>query len=254
MLRTQFAFLAFRPIHVSVQQDFWRWFAFVLVITWLVGIGRYWDHPSADLWQYLGAGSVGYILCLSLLLHLVVWPLRPSNWTYRGVLIFVGLTSLPAMLYAIPIERVVDLKVAQSINAWFLGIVAIWRVALLLRYLTRSAQLSWSLVTVVSVMLLSGIVFTLFAEPGARGVRSHGRYPGRERQPERRSLSRRCLAGVFLSVGVSGCADSISRRSGSTAKICCSLSSRFAGIHLVAPRHNLSGNYPAKKVQGRIRC
>ncbi len=161
MLRTQFAFLAFRPIRLSVQQDFWRWFTFVLAVTWLVGIGRYWDHPSADFWQYLGAGSVGYIFCLSLLLYLVVWPLRPSNWTYRGVLIFVGLTSLPAMLYAVPIERVVDLKTAQSINAWFLGIVAVWRVALLLRYLIKSAQLSWFLVTVVSVLLLSGIVVTL---------------------------------------------------------------------------------------------
>lgn len=132
-----------------------------MVVTWLVGVGRYWDHPSAEVWQYLGAGSVAYIFCLSTLLFLIVWPLRPSNWTFRGVFIFVGLTSLPALLYAVPVERVVDLKAAQSINAWFLGIVAVWRVALLFRYLIASAKLHWFVVTIISALLLSGIVVTL---------------------------------------------------------------------------------------------
>lgn len=161
ILRTQFAFLAFRPIQISLQQDFWRWFIFVFFSTWVAGIGRYWDHPTAEYWQYLGVGSIVYIFCLSLLLFLIVWPLRPSNWTYRGVLVFVGLTSLPALLYAIPVERVVDLKTAQSINAWFLGVVAVWRVALLIRYLITSAKLHWFIVVTVSVLLLSGIVVTL---------------------------------------------------------------------------------------------
>ena len=161
MLRTQFAFLAFRPIHISVDRDFWHWFTFVFVVTWLVGIGRYWDHPSAAPWQYVGVGSIVYILCLSFLLYLIVRPLRPSNWTYRGVLVFVGLTSLPALLYAIPVERFVDLSAAQSINAWFLGAVAVWRVALLIRYLIVSAKLHWFVVVTVSVLLLSGIVVTL---------------------------------------------------------------------------------------------
>ena len=161
MLRDQFRFLIFRPIRPAVHQEFWKWFGFVLAITWLVGVGRYWDHPSAETWQYLGLGSVAYIFCLSLLLFLLVWPLRPSNWSYRGVLVFVGLTSLPAVLYAIPVERFVDLKTAQSINAWFLGVVAIWRVALLFNYLVRVARLHWYLVVVVAVLLLSGIVMAL---------------------------------------------------------------------------------------------
>ena len=161
MLRTQFAFLLFRPIRISLQRDFWRWFAFVFVVTWIAGVGRYWDHPSADNWQYAGLGSIAYIFCLSLLLYLVVWPLRPSNWTYRGVLVFVGLTSLPALLYAIPVERAVELGTAQSINAWFLGIVAVWRVALMIRYLLTSAKLHWFIVATVSVLLLSGIVVAL---------------------------------------------------------------------------------------------
>ncbi len=161
MLRTQFAFLVFRPVQISLQQDFWRWLTFVFFVTWIAGIGRYWDHPSAEYWQYLGVGSIVYIFCLSSLLFVIVWPLRPSNWTYRGVLVFVGLTSLPAWLYAIPVERIVDLKTAQSTNAWFLGVVAVWRVALLIRYLIVSAKLHWFLVVTVSVLLLSGIVVAL---------------------------------------------------------------------------------------------
>jgi len=161
MLRTQFAFLLFRPIQISLQRDFWQWLAFILVVTWVAGMGRYWDHPSADHWQYAGVGSIAYIFCLSLLLYVIVWPLRPSNWTYRGVLVFVGLTSLPALLYAIPVERVVELKTAQSINAWFLGVVAVWRVALLIRYLLTSAKLHWFIVVAVSTLLLSGIVVAL---------------------------------------------------------------------------------------------
>ena len=160
-LQTQLRFLLFRAAPVSLKEHFWPWLGFVLVITWLVGVGRYWDHPSADNWQYLGLGSIAYIFVLSSLLFLVVWPLRPTNWEFRGVLIFVGLTSMPAILYAIPVERFVDLKTAQSVNVWFLGIVALWRVALLFRYLIVYAKLHWFQVTIVTTLLLSGIVVTL---------------------------------------------------------------------------------------------
>ncbi len=161
LLRTQRDFLLFRPVRISLQQDFSRWLVYVLLITWLAGVGRYWDHPKAEVWQYLGLGSVAYIFCLSALLFVVVLPLRPANWSYRGVLVFVGLTSLPALLYAVPVERFVDLRAAQQVNAWFLGIVAIWRVALLLRYLARSAQLHWIVIATVATLLLSGIVVAL---------------------------------------------------------------------------------------------
>ena len=161
ILRTQLKFLLFRSVRISTAEDFRPWLLYVLAVTWLVGIGRYWDHPSAHLWQYLGLGSVFYIFGLSWLLYIVVKPLRPENWNYRSVLIFVGLTSLPAALYAVPVERFMDLDAAKSVNAWFLGFVAAWRVALLLRFLNKSARLNWFVVLTVSVMLLSGIVVTL---------------------------------------------------------------------------------------------
>ncbi len=161
ILKTQFDFLLFRPVRISLSRNLRSWLTYVLIVTWVVGIGRYWDHPSAASWQYIGLGSIAYIFSLSALLFLVVWPLRPANWEFRGVLVFVGLTSLPALLYAIPVERFVDLGVAKTINAWFLAIVAAWRVALLLRYLHLSAKLGWIPVSIVTVLLLSGIVVTL---------------------------------------------------------------------------------------------
>lgn len=161
LVRVQLDFLLFRSIKVSTHQHLWPWLAFVFLITWVVGIGRYWDHPSAQIWQYLGLGSVAYILILSCLIYAVAWPLRPKNWEYRQVLIFVGLTSLPAVLYAVPVERFLDLETAQQANAWFLGIVALWRVALLIRYLLKSAKLNWFVTVTVVVLMLSGIVVTL---------------------------------------------------------------------------------------------
>ena len=53
--------------------------AHIAVVTWAAGIGRYWDHPSAEYWQYLGAGSISYIFGLSLLLYLIVRPLRRDH-------------------------------------------------------------------------------------------------------------------------------------------------------------------------------
>ena len=161
LVGTQINFLLFRPVRIAVREHFWSWAVFVFVITWVVGVGRYWDHPSAATWQYVGLGSVGYILILSCLIYLVVWPLRPETWDYRGVLIFVGLTSLPAVLYAVPVEKFFDLATAQQINAWFLGVVAVWRVALFVRFLLTSARLHWLVATTVVLLLLSGIVVTL---------------------------------------------------------------------------------------------
>ena len=161
ILKTQFDFLLFRPVRISLSRNLRSWLTYVLIVTWVVGIGRYWDHPSAALWQYIGLGSIAYVFSLSALLFLVVWPLRPANWEFRGVFVFVGLTSLPALLYAVPVERFLDLGVAKTVNAWFLAVVAAWRVALLLRYLYLSARLGWIPVAIVTVLLLSGIVVTL---------------------------------------------------------------------------------------------
>ncbi len=134
---------------------------FGILFTWLCGIGRYWDNPRADLWQYLGLGSVIYIFVLALIIWLIILPLKPKNWSYKNVLLFISLTSPPAILYAIPVEKFLTLAAAQSANVWFLAIVAIWRVLLLLRYLTNSAKLSGLCVLVATLLPLTLIVTLL---------------------------------------------------------------------------------------------
>lgn len=138
-----------------------RHLAFGVVCTWVVGVGRWWDDPGASLLQHLGVGSVVYIFLLSLLLWLVVWPLKPEGWSYRHVLTFVALTSPPAILYAVPVERFVSLEAARTLNVWFLAIVAAWRVALLAFYLSRHARLTAFSIAVAALLPITLIVVTL---------------------------------------------------------------------------------------------
>jgi hypothetical protein len=133
--------LSFRRMGPGVRNHADAYLAFGLMMTWLAGIGRYWDNPRAELWQTAGLGSLAYVYSLALLLWLLILPLRARHWTYRNVLLFVCLTSPPALLYAIPVERFMSGEAALATNAWFLGIVASWRVALLLVFLKRDAGL-----------------------------------------------------------------------------------------------------------------
>ena len=105
--------------------------------TWLAGIGRYWDHPDAEILQYAGVGSVIYIFLLAAFIWLIVLPYKPSGWKYKTILTFISLTSFPAILYAVPVEKFAQIETAATVNAWFLLIVATWRVALLFNFLQK---------------------------------------------------------------------------------------------------------------------
>ena len=160
ILSDEFRLLTFRPFKpdTAILNSY---FVFGLALTWLCGIGRYWDNPKAELWQYLGLGSVAYVFVLALILWLIVLPLKPKKWSYKNVLLFVSLTAPPAILYAIPVERFMSLESAQSANVWFLAVVAIWRVALLLNYLYLVADLSGLKVIVATLLPLTLIVSLL---------------------------------------------------------------------------------------------
>jgi hypothetical protein len=163
ILSDQWRLLTFRNPGPAIR-DHWRaYLAFGLACTWLAGIGRYWDNPKAYGWQHLGVGSIVYVFVLALLLYLLIKPLRPSNWSYRNILLFTTLTALPALLYAIPVERFMSLPAAQSANAWFLGIVAAWRVSLLCVFLRRVANLSGAAMVVAVMLPLVVIVVALTA-------------------------------------------------------------------------------------------
>lgn len=158
---TALRFLTFRAPREDWLLLDHRHLALGLICTWAVGIGRYWDHPNAHPLQYLGAGSLMYVVLLSLLLWLVIAPLRPQDWSYKRVLTFVSLTSAPAALYAIPVERFYDLETARTINVWFLLVVAAWRVALLGFCLNRMARLRVWAAAVATLLPLTVIIAAL---------------------------------------------------------------------------------------------
>jgi len=138
---TEAKFLAFRPVRPDMKRLGWHFLALGLVSSWLAGLGRYWDTPEAQWWQYAGLGSVVYTLFMAALLWALIWPLHPENWSYLNVLTFVGMTAPPAIFYAIPVERFATPYVASQVNYLFLLVVASWRVALLWFYLRRAARL-----------------------------------------------------------------------------------------------------------------
>ena len=156
-----FRFLTFRKLNIKNNADLNSLMVAGVFFAWIAGLGRYWDHPSAHQWQYWGLGSVAYIFVLSLLIWLIVLPLRPKIWNYRSVLTFVGLTSPLAWLYAIPVERFVSMDLAIKTNVWFLAIVAAWRVALYVQFLRTVGKLPGGVIFVVTLLPLTIIVFAL---------------------------------------------------------------------------------------------
>jgi hypothetical protein len=156
-----------------------------LLVTWIVGVGRWWDDPGARLLQRLGLGSVIYAFVLALVLWLIMLPLRPQDWSYRRVLTFVTLTAPPAILYAIPVERMVDLETAGQLNLWFLALVALWRVALLIYFFLILPRVGGfkaviaallpltAIVTLLTILNLHRVVFSLMGGIGENERSAH---------------------------------------------------------------------------------
>jgi hypothetical protein len=163
ILQDEIRLLTFRSMGPGVRTRYAAYLAFGLFMTWLAGLGRYWDNERAALWQQLGLGSLAYVFILSFVLWIIVAPLRPEKWSYRNVLLFVTLTSPPAILYAIPVERFMTPDNARISNMWFLAIVALWRVALYWRFLNGAAKLPPAAATVATLLPLALIVVTLSA-------------------------------------------------------------------------------------------
>lgn len=126
-----------------------------------MGMGRYWDDPGAKLLQHLGLGSVIYIFCLALFIWLILLPFRVEGWNYKRVITFISLTSFPAILYAIPVERVFTMQTASTINVWFLAAVALWRLSLLFYFLRVFTRLAWGYIVTVALLPMCAIVTTL---------------------------------------------------------------------------------------------
>ena len=138
-----------------------RHFIAGLAGTWIVGMGRYWDDKGASLLQHLGLGSVIYIFVLAAFIWLILKPFLIDNWSYFIVVTFIGLTSFPAIFYAIPVERIFSIGTANTINVWFLAIVAAWRLGLLYYFLKHFTKLSAGNILTVTLMPICLIISVL---------------------------------------------------------------------------------------------
>lgn len=161
VIRTAARVLFFRASREELLGLDRRHLAVGMVATWLVGIGRYWDSPRATLFQKAGLGSVVYVFALATFLWVMLWPLRPRGWSWERLLTFITLVSPPAALYAIPVELFTPLPTAQALNASFLGVVAVWRVALLFWFLKRASDLPVYAVLIGSLLPLAIVVTAL---------------------------------------------------------------------------------------------
>ena len=153
--------LTFKLTRAEMLQLNSRHFIAGLIGTWVVGMGRYWDDKGASLLQQLGLGSVIYIFILAGFIWLILKPFLIDKWTYFIVLTFIGLTSFPAIFYAIPVERFFSIQTANTMNVWFLAIVAAWRLGLLYYFLKHFTKLSAGNIITVTLMPICLIISVL---------------------------------------------------------------------------------------------
>jgi hypothetical protein len=156
-------FLTFRRPGPGLVEHRRAYLAFGFLLTWAAGVGRYWDNPRAEIWQATGLGSVAYVFVLALLLWAFLLPLRPERWTYGNVLLLVVLTAPPALIYVVPVEMFLSPADARTANAWFLAVVAAWRVALLLAFLLREGRLTPQAAVAGTLLPLCFLVVALAA-------------------------------------------------------------------------------------------
>ena len=118
------------------------WLGFLFVNS--AGFAR--EYDGEDLWSepwHLLLPLVASLIT-SLLLFLLVYLLslrRQANVknvfaSYRTFLGLYWMTAPLAWLYAIPVERFLSAATSVEVNIWLLGIVALWRVILIIRVIT----------------------------------------------------------------------------------------------------------------------
>ncbi|NOQ73549.1 MAG: hypothetical protein GQ574_16200 [Crocinitomix sp.] len=161
LFSTLFKLLTFRITRAEMLKFETKHLILAIAGAWLVGVGRYWDDSRASDLQHLGLGSVIYIFLLAAFIWIIVLPFKVEGWDYKVVLTFIGLTSLPAVFYAIPVEQFLSMKTANSVNVWFLAIVAIWRLALLFYFLRIFTRLGALYIVTIALMPICLIISVL---------------------------------------------------------------------------------------------
>lgn len=173
----------FRPLQGDVANKWALYLVVGFVITWIVGFGRTWDFDAAPFWVRTGLTSVIYTLALAFLIWAIGAPLGAQRWSYRNVLLMVLMTAAPGIVYALPVERLMDAEAARATNMLFLLFVATWRMALFFHYLGKVAKLTgwartvaWLLPPTIIVVPLSAFGALQAIAAGMGGVRDRAEH------------------------------------------------------------------------------
>jgi hypothetical protein len=121
-------------------------------------MGRHWDVADATLVQASGLVSIAFVVGLAAVIWIIAGPFGPANWSYQRVLTFLTLAAPPAAVYAIPVERMFAPEIAQHLNLAFMVFVSLWRLSLLLFFLTRLGRLPLARAVVATLLPVSIVV------------------------------------------------------------------------------------------------
>ncbi len=148
-------------------------------LTWIIGYGRWWDDPR-DLGVIIqsGIGSVVYVFLLGTLIWILSLPFKLGlrNFDYIA---FVTCCAPPALVYAIPIERMTDLQTASSYNMLALFLVSSYRILLLAWFFRKIAEAEILETTVLTILPIALIAFSLTVlEVGAQVIDIMGGFRG----------------------------------------------------------------------------
>ena len=149
-----------------IREFGWWHFFFGIAVTWLVGVGRWWDDPGADPVRLTGIGSIVYVLFLSSFVYLVARPMAAADAPLKNawrVLIAVTLTAAPAALYAFPIEQFGSPDLHLNYNSAALFAVSTWRVMMFYHLLRAGGSMdkkqAWAVMLVVISVILGVLGF-----------------------------------------------------------------------------------------------
>lgn len=159
--KTLLRLLCFRASKDELLNLNYNHFILGMFFVWIAGMGRHWDDPHAELLQRLGLGSIIYVFVLAAVLYISIFPLKPENWRYSRILIFITLTAPTAFIYALPVEKWYDPSTATQINFCFLVGVATWRTLLTVRFIRVVGGLDWTRALVGLALPLIIIIIVL---------------------------------------------------------------------------------------------
>jgi hypothetical protein len=155
----------------------------ILVLT--AGIARNYDH--LDLLRepewFIGPFAASLVSIVFIFLW-ISGPLKlhkvGSYWKQLGnFLVLAWLTAPCAWIYGIPVESMTDIMTATKWNIAFLGIVAFWRVAIIVRAVSVLTEVSWlrALPLVLAPAALEAMLGSMFQRLSLVGIMGGIRLP-----------------------------------------------------------------------------